>query len=114
MTLTEALREAGIVALLSMVVGLFPLLFGLAYAIRPSEHRLAVMRPTSLAAIFAGLCAMLSGFVIILRGIAATGTAINFRRVALGASEALVPLYLVFGCLMVAWLCVAVGLARRP
>jgi hypothetical protein len=114
MTLMEMLRQAGIVALLSMVVGLFPLVFGVAYAIRPSEHRLAVMRPTSLAAIFAGLCGMLSAFVMILRSIAATENPIPFRRVALGVSEALVPLYLVFGCLMVAWLCVAVGLARRP
>jgi hypothetical protein len=67
----------------------------------------------SLAAIFAGLCGMLSGFVIILRGIAATASAIPFRTVALGAAEALVPLFISFGCLTVAWLCVAVGLRRQ-
>ena len=107
------LRQAGFVALLSILVAIVPLGWGLLYALRPTEHRLALMRPLSLAAIFAGLCGMLSGFVMILRGIAATEKAIPWRSVSQGAAEALVPLFLTFGCLMVAWLCVALGLRRQ-
>ena len=110
----QELSQAGFVALLSILVGVVPLGWGVLYAVRPTEHRLALMRPLSLAAIFAGLCGMLSAFVIILRGIAVTTTPIPWRRVSLGAAEALVPLFLTFGCLTVAWVCVALGLRRQP
>jgi len=109
----EMLNEAGMVALLSIVVALFPVGLGVLYAARPSEQLLGLLRPASLAAIFAGLSGMLSGFVTILRGIAATESPIPFRRVAEGSAEALVPLFIAFGCLTVAWLCVAVGLRRQ-
>jgi hypothetical protein len=109
----EMLTQAGMVALLSIVVGLCPLGLGVLYAVQPTEQRLGLLRPVSLAAIFAGLCGMLSGFVSILRGIAVTASPIPFRTVALGSAEALVPLFITFGCLTVAWLCVAVGLRRQ-
>jgi hypothetical protein len=32
----------------------------------------------------------------------------------IGFAEALVPIFFGFGCLTIAWLCVAVGLWRRP
>ncbi len=109
----EMLGQAGMVALLSIVVGLLPLGAGLVYAARPTEQRLAVMRPVSLAAIFAGLAGMLSGFVSILRGIGATATPIPWRTVAVGVAEAFVPLFISFGCLTVAWLCVALRLRHQ-
>jgi hypothetical protein len=40
----EMLRQAGIVALLSMVVPIVPLVLGVAYAVWPTEARLALMR----------------------------------------------------------------------
>jgi hypothetical protein len=36
-----------------------------------------------------------------------------FRRAAVGASESLVPVFVGFGCLTVAWLLVAVGMGRH-
>ena len=42
-----------IVALASMFMGVVPLAMGIVYVIWPSEHRLALMRPLSLATIFA-------------------------------------------------------------
>jgi hypothetical protein len=35
-------------------------------------------------------------------------------RAAVGIAESLVMLFFGFGCLTVAWLCVAIGLWRRP
>ena len=51
----QILRAAGVVALLSIVIALLPLPAGVAYALRPTEARMALMRPISLAALFAGL-----------------------------------------------------------
>jgi len=109
----EILTQAGIFALLSLVVAVIPLVMGVIYAVRPSEGRLALMRPLSLASLFAGLAGLLSGLVNILRGIAVTPGYPN-ERIALGLSEALIPLFVAFGCLTVGWLCVALGLTRQP
>jgi hypothetical protein len=108
------LSQASIVALASMFMGVVPLAMGIVYVIWPSEHRLALMRPLSLATIFAALSGSALGLLNILRGMGMS-QAPAFPRVAwIGFAEALVPIFVGFGCLTVAWLCVAVGLWRRP
>jgi hypothetical protein len=110
----EVLRQAGIFALVTMFMGVVPLALGFVYAIWPTEQRLALMRPLSLATIFAAIAGVAIGLLNVLRGIGTSETA-DFTRVsAIGLAEALVPVFTGFGCLMVAWLCVAVGLWRRP
>jgi hypothetical protein len=36
------------------------------------------------------------------------------QNMAIGAAESLVTLFVAFGCLTVAWLCVALGMRRNP
>ena len=113
MELFSVFREASIAALLSMLVVLFPAFAGAAYLVWPSERRLAFMRPISLAGLFAGLAGLLLGFINVLRGIWMTEGAVDWRIVAVGTAEAMVPLMLAFGSLMFAWLCVAMGMRRQ-
>ncbi|HVL70024.1 MAG TPA: hypothetical protein VM364_22385 [Vicinamibacterales bacterium] len=110
----EAFNHAGIFAKLGMLVAVAPLGVAIRYAVGPTEQRLAAMRPLSLAAIFAALSAFLVGAVNVLQGLAATAGPVGWNDVALGAAEALVPLFLAFGTLAVAWICVAVGMRRAP
>ena len=110
----EMLSNASVVALLSLVVGVLPLGFGVAYAIRPSEQRLALMRPISLASIFGGLSGSLSGAINTLRLIWVTEPSVETRVLAVASAEALVPLFVAFGALTIAWLCAAVGIRRHP
>jgi hypothetical protein len=84
---------------------------GVLYAIRPNEARLALMRPLALASIFASLCGFLSGLVHTFRNMGANPSFTG--PVAVGLSEALVPMFIGAGCLTVAWLCVALGLRRH-
>jgi hypothetical protein len=107
------LASAGIVARLSMLVSVFPLGAGLAYLLRPSEQRLALMRPVSLAGLFGALTGTVTGAINVLRGIWMSEGAVDWRIVAVGSAESLVTLLLAFGCLTVAWLCVAAGLRRQ-
>lgn len=107
------LKQAGAVALLSLIIALLPLAAGVAYAVRPTEARLALMRPISLAGMFAGLAGFLGGVISILRTIWITETPPPFRLIAVGLAESLVPLFVAFGCLSVAWLCAAFGLRRH-
>jgi len=109
----DTLAQAGIVALVSMFMGLLPLGTGMAYAAWPSEQRLALMRPLSLATIFAAIGGTVVGALNVLRGIGMSQSP-ELRLAAIGMAEALVPIFVGFGCLTVAWLCVAVGLWRRP
>jgi hypothetical protein len=112
--ISDALRQASIVALVSMFMGIVPLAMGVVYAIWPSEQRLALMRPLSLATIFAAISGSTLGVLNVLLGMG-TGETTAFTQVAaIGLSESLVPIFFGFGCLTVAWLSVAVGLWRRP
>ena len=110
----KALTQASIIALVSMFMGLVPLGMGIVYAIRPSEQRLALMRPLSLATIFGAISGTMLGLLNVLRGIG-VAERLEFSRIsAIGLAESLVPVFFGFGCLTVAWLCVALGLWRRP
>ena len=112
--LIDMLRNSSGLALLGLSVSLATVVMALAYAIKPSERRLALMRPLSLAAIFGGLNSFAAGAVAILTGIAATGTfgVENWRAIAAGTAEAITALFFAFGCLTIAWLLVALGLRR--
>src|SRR5688572_1077476 len=108
------LSQASLVTLASIFMGVVPLAMGIVYVIWPSEQRLALMRPLSLATIFAAVSGSTLGLLNVLRGMGMSQTP-TFSRVAyIGFAEALVPIFFGFGCLTVAWLCVAVGLWRRP
>ena len=109
----DILHQASILALLSLTVCVVPMVMGIVYAIRPTEARLALMRPLSLAGLFAGLCGLSTGIVNILRSIGMSGGTVNFNSVSVGFAEAMVTLVVSFGCLTVAWLCVALGMTRQ-
>jgi hypothetical protein len=96
-----------------MFVGVLPLSMGIVYAIWPSEHRLTLMRPLSLATVFASVAGVAVGFINSLMFVSRHDMVVS-REVTIGAAESLVTLFTGFGCLTVAWLCVAIGLWRRP
>ena len=110
----DALANAGIMALASMFVGVLPLTMGIVYAIWPNEQRLTLVRTLSLATVFAAIAGVALGFVNELRFISRSGTVTFSPQVAMGVAEGLVPLFVSFGCLTVAWLSVTLGLWRRP
>jgi len=112
MFLIEAFNQSGVFAKLSLLVGFAPLGVAVLYAVRPLERRLALMRPVSLAAIFAGVCGIVIGFIAILQGLSVTPNP-EWRSVYRGTSEALVPAFINFGLLSASWLLVAVGMWRR-
>ena len=112
MEVFRMLRAAGVVALLSIIIALLPLPAGVAYALRPTEARMALMRPISLAALFAGLAGFLSGIISMLRVVWLSETEQSIKLAA-GLAESLVPLFVACGCLTVAWLCAALGLRRH-
>ena len=108
----DVLAQASIMALLSMVVPLAPMVMGITYAIWPTEGRLALMRPLSLAGIFSGLTGFSVGLINVLNGVGSSSMSDN-RIFYIGLSESVVALFACFGCLTVAWLCVALGLRRQ-
>ena len=109
----ELLRQIGAFALLTLLIDVVPLIAAAIYVTRPSEGRLALMRPFSLAALFAGAAGSLNGFLNMLQSLARTpDRAGRWGSVYGGASEALVPAVFGLTCLTVAWLLVAVGMWR--
>jgi hypothetical protein len=108
------MRTVSLIGLLSLALTLTPLAMALAYLVRPSERRLALMRPLSLAGLFAALTGTALGFINVLVGLGKRDfNAEMYRISAIGSAEALVPLFVGFGCLTVAWLMVAAGMGRQ-
>ena len=113
MDFASVLGNSSVIAKICMFLPVLVVGMAVVYAVHPDERRLALMRPLSLAAIFAGFFGFSLGVISILQGIGATETmAGNWRLVALAASEAIVPLFITFGCLTVSWLIVAFGMRR--
>ena len=111
--MVEMLSQAGLVALLSLVIAILPAGFGVVYAVWPTDQRLALMRPISLASIFAGLSGSLSGAINVLRLVWDSQPPVDTRVLAVGSAEALVPMFVAFGALTIAWLGAALGLRRH-
>jgi hypothetical protein len=110
----ETMRNAGIFAMLTLALDFVPLVMAVVYVIGPTERRLALMRPLSLAGLFAALAGGTVGLLnsLLIIGAAPALSAELYQRMAVGASESLVPVFVGFGCLTVAWLLVAVGMGR--
>lgn len=107
------IRNASLFALLSLALAFVPLVMAVIYALRPSERHLALMRPLSLAGLFAAAAGTVLGFINCLMPLWRRGfTTDAFTIVAVGAAEALVPVFVGFAALTAAWLLVAVGMSR--
>jgi hypothetical protein len=114
----EMWHQIGLFAKVSLLISLLPLVMATAYVVHPNERRLALMRPFSLAGLFAGLATVTVGFVHVLRGVAVSfdptyQRSLNYGAIAAGASESFVPVTLGLACLSVSWLLVAVGMSRN-
>jgi hypothetical protein len=108
------LANAGIMAILSMVVSLAPMIMGISYAIWPSESRLALMRPLSLAGIFSALTGFSLGLINSLVYLGNRPIPLGENRDWMfGLAESITTLFVGFGCLTVGWLCVALGMRRQ-
>jgi hypothetical protein len=103
-----------LMAFVILVAGVGGLGTAVAYAIRPTERKLALIRSLSLAGIFAAVCSSAVGFATALKGPADAGVNPESMRVMLaGLAESWIPLFVAFAFLAVAWLLVAVGLRRQ-
>ena len=112
--LGDLLREISIFALLTMAVSIGAFGLAVSYAIRPTERKLMLMRPVSLAAIFATLSAVPAGWALVLGAMAATPTGqLEIPAVYRGLAETLTVGFVCFGFLSAAWLLIAVGMLRR-
>jgi hypothetical protein len=112
--LVDLFRELSVFAKLTMTVALAALGLAVAYVFRPTEQKLVLMRPVSLAAIFATVSGLLGGWIAVLAGIAASPDGhLPVSSVYQGIAESLTVGFVCFGILAAAWLLVAVGMLRR-
>jgi len=109
----DVLRNASLFALLTLLFAFVPLVMGVIYVVRPTERNLALMRPLSLAGVFSALSSSVLGFINVLSTVWRRElTPEAYKAMAVGAAESLVPVFIGFACLTVAWLLVAVGMGR--
>lgn len=102
------------VAKLTAGVAIAVLALAVSYVFRPTEQKLILMRPISLAVIFATVSGLLGGWISILSGVAATASGqLPSATLWQAIGESLIVGFVCFGFLAAAWLLVAVGMLRR-
>lgn len=108
------LRQTSVFTKFGLLVSVAPLVVGIVYAIRPTERNLALMRPMSLAGIFSAVSSLLLGMANALEAISRSGaeSATGVKPAAAMLAEAMIPSFMGFACLTVAWLCVAAAIRR--
>ena len=100
----EMLQGAGSLPKLTLLIAFIPLVRAIMYVARPTETRLALMRPIWLAVNFGALAGGVLGLLNVLRsfGMSSDPTAESYRRMAIGGAESLVPMFVGFSCLAAA------------
>ena len=112
--LVDLLGQIGVFAKLTMGVAIIAFGVAVAYVIRPTEQKLVLMRPVSLAAIFATFSGLLGGWIAVLASIPATTDGhLPVASLYRGIAESLTVGFVSFGLLAAAWMLVAVGGLRR-
>jgi len=112
--LMELFGEISVFAKLSMAVSVGVFAVALMHVLRPTERKLALMRPLSLAAIFATLSGLLGGWIAVLGGIAATPSGqLRMDAVYGGIAATLTTGFVCFSFLAAAWVLIAAGMFRR-
>jgi len=110
----QAITQASLASLIAMFVSMTPMVMGMVYAFRPNESRLALMRPLSLAGIFAATANIFLGLVNALTYLSRAQST-QSASVGLAArvlAEASVMPFIAFACLTVGWLGVAIGMRK--
>jgi hypothetical protein len=109
----QAIRLLGIAALTGLVITIVPMVVGIAFAARPHERKLALMRPLTLAAIFAAIANTFLGLANMFQGLARMKpTDAPGLQFIMMAEISVVP-FVSFVFLATAWLCVAIGMRRQ-
>ena len=110
----HSLGYLSVFALLTMAVAIVAFGLAAAYVFRPTEQKLVLMRPVSLAAIFATVSGLLGGWMAVLASIPATPDGhLPVASLYRGIAESLTVGFVSFGLLAAAWMLVAVGGLRR-
>jgi len=114
MNVVELFMQISVFAKLTMAVAIVAFGLAVTYVFRPTEQKLLLMRPVSLAAIFATVSGLLGGWIAVLGGVAATPEGhLPVATLYRGIAESLTVGFVSFGLLAAAWMLVAVGGLRR-
>ena len=112
--LADLFGQISVFAKLTMAVAIVAFGLAVAYVFRPTEQKLVLMRPVSLAAIFATVSGLLGGWIALLASIPATPDGhLPVANLYQGLAESLIVGFVSFGLLAAAWMLVAVGGLRR-
>ena len=110
----RALVYLGPAAILGLLITAIPLVVAILFAVRPTASRLELMRPLSLAAIFAAVAGLFLSIANSLVGITRHAGEANLTAYAAETfAESTIPAFVSFSLLAAAWLVVAIGMRRQ-
>jgi len=109
----KALGNLGVAAILGLMITALPLVVAILFAARPTASRLELMRPVTLAAIFATLAGVCLGLANSFVGINRYGGENLARYAAQVFAESTIPAFVSCALIAASWLLVAIGMRRQ-
>ncbi len=111
----QFMLEGGYAMWVILLFGLLCLALAVRFAVKPAERTLNMLRPLSLATLFATLSGLAAGLGATTKHVAEDPTFSQDpgRYVMIGIGESLANAILGFTLLFLAWLVVAVGMRRQ-
>jgi len=108
-----AIKQLGLAALAGLLVTAAPLALAIAFAFRPNERWLALMRPLTLAGLFAAIANTSLGFANTFVALERRAPDVTTNHYYAMLAESTVVPFVSFVCLSLAWLCIALGMRRQ-
>lgn len=106
-----------VIVLVIIILGLSSFAMAVSFMVKPTEVKLAVIRPLSIATTFASVAGLSSGLATALTNISGQlggrSGLVNVAMLAGGISEALVAAVFGFSLLTLAWIAVALGMRKH-
>jgi hypothetical protein len=109
----KVIVNLGIMAILGVLTCVVPMVLGAWFAFRPGERLLALMRPLTLAAVFAAVSNTMLGLVNTLHYVSLRSEPVSTQLLSAQLAETLAVPFLSFGCLAAAWVGIAVGMRKQ-
>ncbi len=105
-----------IITVLIVLLGLFTLSMSVSFFLKPTEVKLGLVRPLSVATTYASVVGLTSGLAVALFNMAQAlenPQASPAGQFVGGVSEALIPAIIGFSLLTVSWLAISLGMRRH-
>ena len=108
-----------IIGVLIILLGIVSVGLGISFAMKPSEVKLGLIRPLSIATTYCSIVGVISGLSVVLHNLGemskhnTSGNSLPYEIIVGGVAESLIPGLIGFSFLTIVWISVSLGMRKH-